>query len=334
MSSRAVGTCARPRRQRCRAMRDTRRTAPRPTPAGCRSCRRRDAARRSSRPVAEQRARALLRSGHPRRAAMPSGAMRVTVDVAARVDAIGARASRAPVDRDQRRTAHRWKSPECPEPGPARTLRSRFAAGQVVRPVAADGRGVSTRAAQALRRYQRAAASSSLARASTQRAPWASVPSSRTARGSSGSPSRIGTHRTPRRGARSVTTTSTIGRSGASSPTRWMTSASWTSKRAPRLGDDRLERLLGHARVVLERQRRHGCRVVHVAHGADERRDRADARGRPRAARRSPRPTSKSSAWTRTAIASLPPAAPGLEEARPRRRGRQHAGSSRPAPPA
>src|SRR5687767_5823313 len=43
-----------------------------------------------------------------------------------------------------------------------------------------------------------------------------------------------------------------------------------------RLADDVLERLLGHARIVLERQRRNGGIVVHVAHRTDERRDRAN----------------------------------------------------------
>ena len=43
-----------------------------------------------------------------------------------------------------------------------------------------------------------------------------------------------------------------------------------------RLVDDRLERLLGHARIVLELERRNSIAFVDVAHGTDERDDGAD----------------------------------------------------------
>ena len=42
--------------------------------------------------------------------------------------------------------------------------------------------------------------------------------------------------------------------------------------------DDLRQRLLGHAGIVLERQRAHFGRFVDVAHQADEGGDRADAR--------------------------------------------------------
>ena len=156
-----------PARQRGerRGTRDVRRLDP-ALPAADHAAR--DARRAVVAPVAEQRRERVARSGRPATCVMPSGALREPSTSPSRSMQIGARRGRAPVDRDERRAAHRWNSPECPESGPARTLRSRFAAGQVVRPVAARRR--STRAAQR-RRYQRAAASSSLARASTQRAP-------------------------------------------------------------------------------------------------------------------------------------------------------------------
>ena len=74
-----------------------------------------------------------------------------------------------------------------------------------------------------------------------------------------------------------VTATNTIGSVGESSPTRWITLISYDVETPLRLDHDCLERLLGHARIVLERQGANGCIVIDVAHGADERRDRADA---------------------------------------------------------
>ena len=72
-----------------------------------------------------------------------------------------------------------------------------------------------------------------------------------------------------------------------------------------RLVDDRRERLLGHARVVLERHARDGGVVVDVAHGADERGDRAD-RAIAAAQRGELARASKSSVWTRTGMRCRP----------------------------
>ena len=105
----------------------------------------------------------------------------------------------------------------------------------------------------------------------------AAAPSSRTARASSGGPSTNSQASNAMPRCALVTTTSTIWSPGASAPTRWMTSASRMSKRRLRLVDDVLERRFGHARIVLERQPGDRRRVVDVAHGADERGDRADA---------------------------------------------------------
>ncbi len=64
----------------------------------------------------------------------------------------------------------------------------------------------------------------------------------------------------------------------AASPTRWITSTSYEVPARPRLLDDAGQRLLGHARIVLERHRRDVGAFVQVAHDADEARDGADLR--------------------------------------------------------
>ena len=73
-----------------------------------------------------------------------------------------------------------------------------------------------------------------------------------------------------------ATPTSTMRSPGTSAPTRWITSVSRMSQRAAASAQIVLERLLGHARVVLERHAETPLAVVGVAHQAHEARERAD----------------------------------------------------------
>ena len=146
---------------------------------------------------------------------MPSGTLRCVQHVAVGIEAIGARGRGSPVDCDERRGGH-W---EAGDRLPA--LRGFVVARARLDPALAVGHPFLFPERRA--RLQP-------------------------------DPSRTRTHRTPSPRCALVTTTSTIWSPGASAPTRWMTSASRMSNRAPRLGDDLLERRLRHARIVLERQ--------------------------------------------------------------------------------
>ena len=149
---------------------------------------------------------------------------------------------------------------------------------------------------------QRCSAASSLARGiDPARARRRCFPSSRTAPGSSGSPS--GTRRPgrPGRGAPNSPRPARSGPSAAAAPTRCTTRARADVEARLRRVDHGLDRRLGHARVVLELHALTPLAVAAVAHRADEADDGADARDRPRAAPPL-RPTGRSrSRWMRHA---------------------------------
>ena len=141
-----------------------RRTALRSSPAGCRSSRRRSAVPSSSRQSSSSVSSAAAK--RPSRSVpMPSGALRVVANSAGRIETIRARRRGTPVDRDQgvlRDSVTARDGSRRRGPGQAGAADAAHAA--TFRRDASAGRF-----RLALR--QRAAASSSLARASTQRAP-------------------------------------------------------------------------------------------------------------------------------------------------------------------